>query len=132
MEKLNAIAWNAEAFAAFAASVAANPYGPLESAQEVLQGAYLFEFEHRAQPLLLAVRPVPLSGGLRLDVVGMHGQGQRFQAAALDGYLCALARQHGAAALSMSTQHAGLVAAAKRHGWQQTGVVMTKMTGAVQ
>lgn len=117
---------------AFGTSVAANPYGPLESAAEVLGGAYLFAFEHRSQRALLAVRPVHLSGGLRLDVVGMHGEGQRFQAAALDGGLEALARRNGAAALSMTTMHEGLAAAARRQGWVQTGVVMTKILKALQ
>lgn len=132
MEKLTCRQWTPEDIEAFGPAVAANPYGPLESAAEVLRGSYLFEFDHRAQRALLAVRPVPLSGGLRLDVVGMHGEGQRFQAAPLDGALCALARQHGAAALSMTTMHAGLAAACRRHGWQQTGVVMTKMMGPMQ
>lgn len=117
---------------AFGPSVAANPYGPLESAAEVLGGSYLFSFEHRMQRALLAVRAVQLSGGLRLDVVGMHGEGQRFQAAALDGGLEALARRNGAAALSMTTMHEGLAAAARRQGWMQTGVVMTKMMGPFQ
>lgn len=132
MEKLTPLQWTPEHVEAFTASVAANPYGPLESAGEVLHGAYLFEFSHRAQRALLAVRPVALSGGMRLDVVGLHGEGQRFQAAAIDGAVEALGRARGAAALSMTTMHAGLAAAAKRQGWQQTGVVMTKILKALQ
>jgi len=132
VEKLTPVGWTEDAVEAFGPSVAANPYGPLESAAEVLGGSYLFSFEHRMQRALLAVRAVQLSGGLRLDVVGMHGEGQRFQAAALDEGLEALARRNGAAALSMTTMHTGLAAAARRQGWMQTGVVMTKMMGPVQ
>lgn len=131
-EAMKPIPWTVENCRAFAPALDRNPYGALESPGEVLTGSYLYQFDHRAQSALLAVRPLQLSHGVRLEVVGMVSEGQRFQAAALDRVMTEIAFAHGADQLAMMTKHAGLVRACVRHGWADSGRILTKNTRAFQ
>lgn len=118
--------WTAEHVRALQPSVDASPWGPLESPGDVLGGAYLFEFEQGGAHALLAVRPVPLALGLRLDVVGLVSLGDRLRSADFDAALCGIASRLGAAQVALCTKHEHVARQCARHGWSQTGVVMTK------
>lgn len=118
--------WTADHVAALLPSVDASPWGPLESAGDVLGGSYLFDFTQAGAHALLAVRPVRLALGTRLDVVGLVSLGDRMQSGALDAALCDIAGRLGAAQVAMCTKHQHVAQQCARHGWMQTGVVMTK------
>lgn len=118
--------WTADHVAALMPSVQASPWGPLEGPADVLGGAFLFEFEQGGAHALLAVRPVRLQLGVRLDVVGLVSTGDRMQSGAMDAAACDIARQLGAQQLAMCTQRNHVAQQSARHGWVETGVVMTK------
>lgn len=119
-------AWDAETITALQASVDANPWGPFESVRDVFMGSHLFTYSRERERALLAVRPVPLAHGTRLDVVGLVSLADRLNAAAVVGSLEYLARELGAQQLAMCTQRAHLVKSCTRLGWSVTGQVLTK------
>lgn len=125
------LAWDADRVAALLPSVAASPW-PMEGAGDVLGGALLYEFTHGRAHALLAVRPVLLAGGRRLDVVGLVSDGERMQGAAIDGAAVSIARRLDCQALAMCTQRAHVVKVCTRQGWEVTGMVMAKGIGNVQ
>ncbi len=104
----------------------ASPWGPLESPGDVLGGSYLFDFRQDGAHALLAVRPVRLALGTRLDVVGLVSLGDRMRSGALDAALCDVAARLGAAQVAMCTKQEHVAQQCARHGWIKTGVVMTK------
>lgn len=118
--------WTPEHVAALLPSVEASPWGPLEGPGDVLGGSYLFEFEQGRVHALMAVRPVRLQLGNRLDVVGLVSLGDRMPSGAIDAMACQAAQALGAQQLAMCTKHEHVVRQSARHGWVQTGVVMTK------
>ncbi|GKT19558.1 hypothetical protein AVHY2522_22920 [Acidovorax sp. SUPP2522] len=124
-------AWDASHVEALMPSVLASPW-PLEGARDVLQGALLYEFSQGRSHALLAVRPVPLAGGLRLDVVGLVSDGERLQGAAIDAAAVQVARSLGCQALAMCTVSAHVEKVCARTGWERAGVVMQKRVGHVQ
>jgi len=119
-------AWTADHVRALLPSVDASPWGPLEGPGDALGGAFLFEFEQGRAHALVAVRPVSLALGVRLDVVGLVSDGERMRSGALDAAVCGIAQQLGAQQVAMCTKHEHVARQCARHGWQQTGVVMTK------
>lgn len=123
--------WAPEHVEALLPSVAASPW-PMEGPGDVLTGAMLYEFTHGASHALLAVRPVALAGGRRLDVVGLVSDGDRLNGAAIDGAAVAIARELDCQALAMCTQRAHVVRTCTRMGWQITGMVMAKGINGVQ
>jgi hypothetical protein len=125
-QKVNPARWDQDRIAALQPSVDASPWGPLEDARDVFFGAHLYEFTRGREHALLAVRPVDLAHGRRLDVVGLVSLADRLNAAAMVGTLEALAHQHGAQQLAMCTKHAHLVKQCTRLGWSVTGQVLTK------
>jgi len=62
--------WDAERIKALQASVNANPWGPFEDVRDVFMGASLYSYSRAGEQALMAVRPVRLAHGTRLDVVG--------------------------------------------------------------
>ena len=118
--------WAPEHVLALMPSVQASPWGPLEGPGDVLGGSFLFEFEQGGAHALLAVRPVQLQLGVRLDVVGLVSTGDRMQSGAIDAAACDIARQLGAQQLAMCTQRNHVAQQCARHGWTESGVVMTK------
>lgn len=118
--------WTPEHVAALLPSVEASPWGPLEGPGDVLGGSFLFEFEQGRVHALMAVRPVRLQLGNRLDVVGLVSLGDRMPSGAIDAMACDVARQLGAQQLAMCTKQDHVARQCARHGWVQTGVVMTK------
>lgn len=123
--------WSGEAIEALLPSVAASPW-PLEGPGDVLTGAHLFDFTQGASHALLAVRPVRLDGGMRLDVVGLVSDGERLRGAAIEAAAVRIARALDCQALAMCTQRAHVVRACARAGWEITGMVMAKRIGHVQ
>ncbi|CAN7409404.1 hypothetical protein [Acidovorax sp. LjRoot194] len=104
----------------------ASPWGPLEGPGDVLGGALLYELREGGAHALMAVRPVPLALGLRLDVVGLVSLGDRMRSGAIDQAACGIAAQLGAGQVAMCTKQEHVARQCARHGWIQTGVVMTK------
>ncbi len=118
--------WTAAHVAALQPSVDASPWGPLESPGDVLGGSYLFDFRQGGAHALMAVRPVRLALGTRLDVVGLVSLGERMRSGELDAALCGIAAQLGAAQVAMCTRQDHVARQCARHGWTETGVIMTK------
>lgn len=125
------ITWDADRVAAMLPSVLASPW-PMEGPGDVLGGALLYEFTHGRVHALMAVRPVALAGGRRLDVVGLVSDGERMQGAAIDAAAVSVARQLDCAALAMCTQRRHVMQVCQRTGWDTTGVVMVKRVSHVQ
>lgn len=119
------LAWSAAHVAALAPAAAASPW-PMDGVGDVLGGALLYEFTHGRAHALLAVRPVALAGGRRLDVVGLVSDGERMQGAAIDGAAVSIARELDCRALAMCTKRAHVVKTCARQGWEITGMVMAK------
>lgn len=118
--------WTADHVRALLPSVEASPWGPLEGPADVLQGAYLFEHRDGGAHALIAVKPVALALGQRLDVVGLVSLGDRLRGASLDASMVAIARALGVQQLAMCTNQKHVAHQCARHGWTETGVVMTK------
>lgn len=118
--------WTHDHVAALLPSVEASPWGPLEGPADVLGGSFLWEFQQGGAHALMAVRPVRLQLGNRLDVVGLVSLGDRMPSGAIDAMACQAAQQLGAQQLAMCTKHEHVARQSARHGWVQTGVVMTK------
>lgn len=118
--------WHADHLALFEPVAAANPFGPLSSPTDVLQGSFLYQVEAGEAAGLLAVRPLQLAHGNRLDVVGGVALTGRNQAGAIGHALDVLALQFDADVVSFCTQRAHLVRQASRLGFEVSGLVMTK------
>lgn len=128
--KMTALSWSPELVERFAPSAARNPWGPLESAREILQGSFIFEIEHGRQHALMAVRPVPIDdGSMRAEISGFVSSGPLFHAAVMDRAAVLIGHQLGADILGLSTQVPALARACQRHGWQTTGAIFTKWIG---
>lgn len=123
--------WTPDDVRALMPSVLASPW-PLEGAADVLTGALLYEFQHGQSHALMAVRPVALAGGLRLDVVGLVSLGERMQGAAIDAAAVSVARANGCSVVAMCSQVPHVIKTSTRQGWKATGVVMCKGVGLVQ
>lgn len=107
-------------------SIEVSPWGPLEGPHDVLLGSMLYEITQGNGRALVAVRPVQLEAGRRLDVVGLVSTGDRLSAATVANALDDMAANHEADQLAMCTQRGHLVKGASRHGWNITGLVLTK------
>lgn len=118
--------WTEEAIAALVPDAGINPWGPLGSPRDVLAGAYLFGLDDGPRQVLVAVRPRMLTGGQRLDVVGLASTGERMRTAVIGAAVDALAAKLGADMLALCTARPHLVRACLRDGWEATGTVMTK------
>jgi hypothetical protein len=116
--------WSSEAMRALARGRSA--FGPLASVEDITAGADLYEYRHGDSRAFVAVRPVYLSKGLRLDIVGLASVGQRLAAhefhAAVDG----LARDYRADLLACCTTVAHVAKSCKNNGYTLTGAVLTK------
>jgi hypothetical protein len=124
-KKVTRLGWTADLVDAFAPSAAANPFGPLSAPGDVLQGSYLYEITDGPRRALMAVRPLDLTHGRRLDIVGLVSLGDRLHAGyMLDQAVPLIAAEHGADVLAMCTQRAHIVRQCARRGWEISGVVM--------
>jgi len=126
LTKVTPLPWTSETLDAFTRSVQANPWGPFESPEEVLGGSVAFLVEEGATRVLLAVRPLPLSHGRRLDVVGLAGQGSYCKSSVVDAGAVMAARQFGCSMVAMQTQNPKVARGALREGWTTTGAILTK------
>lgn len=125
------VAWAPEHVEALLPSVAASPW-PLEGPGDVLTASQVYEFTHGTSHAFVAVRPVALAGGRRLDVVGLVSNRDRLCGAAMDGAVVSIARELDCHAIAMCTQRAHVVRACARNGWRITGMVMAKEIERVQ
>lgn len=107
-------------------SVIANPWGPLEGPFDVLGNSFLYEVTEGRSRALVAVRPVDLDHGRRLDVVGLVSTGERLSAATVARALDDVGAMHQADQLAMCTQRGHIVKGAARYGWSISGMVLTK------
>lgn len=118
--------WDESSVLSLMPSVHASPWGPLEGPFDVLGNACLYELTEGRGRALVAVRPVDLQHGRRLDVVGLVSTGDRLSAATVARALDDMAAMHHADQLAMCTQRAHIVKGASLHGWGISGLVMTK------
>lgn len=130
---LKPLEWDADALLAFEPVAAASPFGAVKSAPEMLQGCGLFEFAHARQRALLAMRLDQFTGGRVMHIMGAVSLGaDPLQSRFVMGAIEAVAREHGAAVLSLCTEHAAIAKSAHRWGGQITGAVIAKRLGALQ
>lgn len=120
------LGWDASHVLELMPSVNANPFGPLEGPFDALGNSCLYEITQGRGRALVAVRPVDLAHGRRLDVVGLVSTGDRLSAATVAHALDDMAAMHDAGQLAMCTHRAHLVKGASRTGWAISGFVMTK------
>lgn len=130
--KVTRLAWDVSHVLELMPAVHANPFGPLEGPMDVLGNACLYEITQGRGRALVAVRPMDLQDGRRLDVVGLVSTGDRLSAATVAHALDDMAALHNADQLCMCTQRAHLVKGAARHGWAISGLIVTKGFHRVQ
>ena len=116
--------WNDEAFAAM--QRASSPFGALACITEMMRGTDLFIYEADRQRALVAVRPVALAGGLRLDIVGLSSVGERQHGRAFQGGIDRLALDYGADLLACCTNVPHVATSCTRNGYTLTGAILTK------
>lgn len=126
-EKVRQLPWDDQARALMQPSADASPWAMLESFENALSGAHLFEVEQGASRALLALRGVQLQHGRLLEVVGMRSLGERVQAGALLAVIERLASEvYQADLLTMCTRHPHLVRGCERHGWTAAATIVNK------
>lgn len=126
LPQINPLAWQESHIEALQPSVDASPWGPLEGPLDVLGNSFLYEVQQGRARALVAVRPVDLAMGRRLDVVGLVSTGDRMSAATVAGALDDMAAMHQATQLAMCTQRAHIIKGASRNGWSISGLVLLK------
>lgn len=119
-------AWSAEAIEAFEPVALASPWGPLLSPAELLQGCYLFEFEHRDQLALVALSRSTASGGVRVHVQGLVSQGSPLQMQPLMSQIEQTALNLGGDVLTMLTRHHQMARLAPKWGAHIAGAAIAK------
>lgn len=117
-------AWSDDLVQQLQPAADANPWGPLSSAADLVRGAQLWELVGGARHAWIAVRPLDLAHGRRIDIAGMVSDGERLQAADVHQITQALGREHRAQLVAMSTARPHLVRTCARAGWSITGAVM--------
>lgn len=120
-------AWDSDALDTFSASIAVNPFGPLASPFEVMNGAHLYEYTNKGQRALVAVRPVAFNAGNRLDIVGLASVGDRLQAKPFFAELDNLARDHQARILACFTQVPHVARTCHKNGFGINGAILLKV-----
>lgn len=113
-------------------TVQASPFGPYEGPWDVLGNSCLYELTEANSRAMIAVKPVDMAHGRRLEVVGLQSLGDRLKAATVAKALDELAARHNANQLTMCTARAHIVKGASLHGWEISGFVMTKGAHRVQ
>ena len=103
-----------------------SPFGPLASLDQMMAGAELYEYQHGASRAFVAVRPVHLAKGMRLDIVGLASVGQRLAAHEFHAAVDSLARDYRADLLACCTSVAHVAKSCTGHGYTLTGAILTK------
>lgn len=125
---LTPTAWTPEAVHAFGPVCQVNPWGPLESTAELLDGAFLYAYEHDDQAALVALQRTVYAGGVQVHLQAMVGQGRvPVQARQVMGAVEHMARRLGADVLTLVSQHPAIAASAPRWGGQISGAVIRKI-----
>lgn len=128
---LIARAWTPEDVQAFAPSIAASPFGPLEGPADVLLGSMLHAWTHDGRRALIASRLEQLQHGRRLTVTGLVSEADRLDSAALCAAVDSLAAAVQADQLCMATMRPHIERAAIRNGWERSGAVLRKGVSGV-
>lgn len=118
--------WDEDAVRAFYPVVDTNPWGPLENAGELLSGAFLAEYREGTRHALVAARPVQLSGGVRVEIVGLRSLGDRLPADLIAKEVVKLSHALGGNLVAMSSRVPHILSTLNRHGWATTGALMVK------
>ena len=126
LAQVRRIAWEPGHVLDMMPSVNVSPWGPLEGPNDVLGGSMLYEITEGNGRALVAVRPVQLEMGKRLDVVGLVSTGDRLSAATVARALDDMAANHSADQLALWSQIPHVIKGAGRNGWNISGVVLTK------
>lgn len=117
-------AWSGPALQLLQPSAEANPWGPLSSAADMCRGADLWEYVSGDRHAWLAVRPLALAHGRRLDVAGLVSDGARLTPEDVHQAMQAMGRAYRAQLVAMSTARPHLVRTCQRAGFAITGAVM--------
>lgn len=126
LETLKLRPWDEDAVRAFYPVVETNPWGPLENAGELLAGSYLAEYRDGTRRCLVAARPVELSGGVRVEIVGIRSLGDRLPSDLIADEVVKLAHALGGNMVAMSSRVPHILSTLHRHGWATTGALMVK------
>lgn len=125
--KVTQLRWDDQTRELMQPSADASPFALLESFEDALGNAHLFQIEQDAARVLLAVRGVQLQHGRLLEVVGMRSLGQRVRAADLVPCVEAIARDvYQADLLTMCTRRPHLVRGCERMGWTAAATIVNK------
>ena len=125
---MNAVAWTPEHVAAFQKVCDCDPFGPLQTPGELLQGSYLYQYKNREQGALVALSREVNSGGIRVHVQAMVSTTPgKLQTRQLIAAIEATAKNLGADVLSFCTPHRQIIDGAKRWGGNVTGAIITKI-----
>ena len=103
-----------------------SPFGPLASADDIFGGCHLYLFENADQSAYVAVRPVALSAGIRLDLVGVKSTGQKMCGVAFGEAIDHLATLHNAELIVMTTKLSKVAKKCIANGYEITGAVLSK------
>lgn len=122
-------AWTVQAVHAFDSVCAVNPFGALQSASELVEGAYLFEYHHGDQLALIALTRSVFAAGVQVHLQALVNVTPnlplqyRHTMQAVEN----TARIWGADVLTLCTQHAAMTAAAPRWGGAVSGAIISKI-----
>lgn len=124
---MRSLAWTPDAVQAFAPVCQNDPFGPLQTPGELLQGSYLYDYQRGQQSALVALTRDVFAGGIRVHVQGLISDAPgQLQTRHLMQDIEATARNLGADVLTLCTRHAAIAASAPRWGGQVSGAIITK------
>lgn len=124
---MNALAWTPEHVAAFQKVADVDPFGPLQTPFELLQGSYLYQYKNREQGALVALTREVSKKGVRVHVQAMVSTTPgKLQTRQLIAAIETTAKNMGAEILSFCTPHKQIIDGAKRWGGNVTGAIITK------
>ena len=108
-----------------------SPFGPLSSAQDVLNGCSLYQYLDQQQAAYVAVRVVPLAGGNRLDVIGALSTGATLDGPEFTAAVEQIARAHNATYIGLLTKIPQIAKKCVDCGFEITGAVLLKKVSNV-
>ena len=122
---VTAIDWTPDALAKLY-DPSLSPFGPLATAGEIFKNCHLYVFENHNQKSYVAVRPVAMHNGKRLDIVGVRSIGKKMCGAAFADAANQIAKIHGASVIGLMTKISKVADKCIENGFQITGAVLTK------
>jgi hypothetical protein len=111
--------------------VEVNPWGPLASLPEIMNGSTLYHYQQGEQEALVALLRTVYSGGVEVNLQAMVGQGRvPVQVRQVMGAVENMALKLGADVLTLSSQHTAVARSAPRWGGHISGAVIRKFLKA--